>query len=149
VLKDTKTRRISMSETVKMAFANESEIEKSYSGTLVLDPPIDRSFMGVVYSARGSNCWNTFLTTWSSSGNHTPVQSQRPAPWTLDRSMLGRINGSWVQTIDMQTSLQKFGRVVDNVTLSIAHPGILMVAKASSSIAQPKVGKKLALQDSC
>jgi hypothetical protein len=67
-------------------------------------------------------------------------QSQRLAPWTLDRSTQGQINGSWVQNINMQDAFTKFGRVVNNVTLAIPHPGILQAARSSTkSIPQPEV----------
>lgn len=100
--------------------------------------------MSVVYSARGSDCWNNYLTAWNDIGNHTPIQSQRLAPWTIDRSTQGQINGSWVQSVNMTDAFIRFGRVVNNVTLAIAHPGILKAARNSSnSIAQPDVRTSL------
>lgn len=134
---------------VKSSFANEAYLERSYRSSLVSQPDqtSDRSFMSVVYSARGSDCWNSYLTAWNNIGNHTPIQSQRLAPWTIDRSTQGQINGSWVQSINMTNAFSKFGRVVNNVTLAIAHPGILEAARSSSnSIAQPAVRTSFAVE---
>jgi hypothetical protein len=130
---------------VKASFANESYLETSYRSSLVSPhtQKADRNFMIVVYSSRGSDSWNTYLTAWNNFGNRypgKPSQSQRLAPWTLDKNTQGQTNGSWVQSIDMQEAFNRFGRVVHNVTLAIPHPGILEVARNSSnSIAQPHV----------
>jgi hypothetical protein len=141
-----------MSGMVKTSFANEVYLETSYRSSLVSNhtPVTDRSFMSIVYSSWGSDCWKNYLTAWDSIGKRyqaKPVQSQRLAPWTLDRSTQSQINGSWVQSIDMQDAFNKFGRVVNNVTLAIPHPGILKAARtASNSIIQPNVRIRLAFK---
>lgn len=133
-----------MSGVVKTSFANETYLETSYRSSIESNPTqdTDRSFMSVVYSSQGSDCWNTYLTAWGigKRSQARPFQSQRLTPWTLDRSTQSQINSSWVQIIDMQNAFNKFGRVVNNVTLAIPHPGILKAARTSSnSIAQPNV----------
>ncbi|QDS69120.1 hypothetical protein FKW77_010323 [Venturia effusa] len=112
-------------------------MERKYRSSLVTEPAAatDRSYMSVIYSARGSDSWNSYLAAWDGVGNHTTVQSQRLAPWTIDRSTQGQINGSWVQS-DSSTNASNL--IVNNVTLAIPHPGILKAARTkSSSIAQP------------
>jgi hypothetical protein len=143
-----------MSGIVKTSFANETYLEASYRSSLVpnFTQDTDRDFMGIIYSARGSDCWSTYLKAWDNIGKRNqakPIQSQRLAPWTLDRSMQGQINGSWVQSINMQDAFNKLGRVVNNVTLAIPHPGILQAARTSKWIAQPNVRIRLAFRFIC
>ncbi|TLD35931.1 Protoheme IX farnesyltransferase [Venturia nashicola] len=95
--------------------------------------------MSVVYSARCSDSWNSYLSAWNGVTNHTTTQSRRFSPWTVDGSTQGQINGPWVQKIVMIDVSNKFnGRLVNNVPLAIPHPGILKAARnKSNSIAQP------------
>jgi hypothetical protein len=145
LLRPTPARHITISGMVKTAFGNETSIEASYRSSLETSPTqiTDRSFMSIIYSSRGSDCWSTYLKAWDTVDTRTearPAESPRLAPWTLDRSTQGQINGSWVQNINIQEVSSKWGRVVNNVTLAIPHPGVLQAARASSKlIPQPDV----------
>jgi hypothetical protein len=156
VLRDTQSRLITLTGTVKTSFANETYIEASHKSSLLSKSPLDneaKSFMSIVYSSRGSNCWSTFLEAWDKVGNSQPgkpVQSKRLAPWIVDKNTLSQINGSWVQNIDIENASSKLGRIVNNVTLAIPHPGILQVARNSSKlIAQPDVSTILTFRLKC
>jgi hypothetical protein len=146
VFRDTPGWHRTMRGIVKTSFANESYLERNYKSSLGSAPSgvQDRSFNTLVYSSQGSGCWSIYLTAWGNNTNSSQEkisQLQRPAPWTTDRSTQGQINSSWVQSIDMQGTSKKFaGRVVNNVTLAIPHPGILKAARLrENSIAQPNV----------
>ncbi|KAE9980742.1 hypothetical protein EG328_012087 [Venturia inaequalis] len=141
VVRDTSGRRSTLNGLVTTSFGDEVFIERKYRSSLVPDPSVitDRSYMSVVYSARCSDSWNSYLSAWNGITNQKTIQSQRFVPWTIDRSTQGQINGSWVQDIDMIDVSKKFdGRIVNNVTLAIPHPGISKAASDKSNlIAQP------------
>lgn len=139
VLRDIPGRWLTLNGLVNTPFGDQAYLERKYRSSLVSNPNAitDRSYMSDVYSARCSDSWNSYLSAWEGVKNHTTIQSQRLAPWTIDRSTQGQINGSWVQN---QNSTNASNRALNNVTLAIPYPGVLKAARhASNSIAQPDV----------
>lgn len=132
---------------MKTSFANEWYIEDASRNPLESDTSQDmaRSFLSILYSSKGSDSYSSYLEQWQDVGenhNGTIDQLERRAPSILDRKTLlqCQLNSSWVQSINMQDAFDKFGRVVDNVTLALPHPGVLQAARSSTkSIPQPGV----------
>jgi hypothetical protein len=127
---------------VKTSFANEWYIEDASRNPV---EPDARSFLSILYSSKGSDSYSSYLEQWQDIGenhNGSIEQLERRAPSILDRKTLlqCQLNSSWVQSINMQDTFDKFGRVVDNVTLALPHPGVLHAARSSTkSIPQPGV----------
>lgn len=139
MVRDMPGRRLILNGLVNSTFGDEAYIERKYRSSIVPNASAitDRSYMSIIYSARGSDSWTSYLSAWEAVRNSTAIQSQRFAPWTIDRSTRGQIYGSWVQDTN---NTDVFDRAVNNVTLAIPHPGVLKAAKqTSNSIAQPDV----------
>ncbi|OCK94764.1 uncharacterized protein K441DRAFT_677298 [Cenococcum geophilum 1.58] len=140
VLRDVSPRHITVTGTVKTSFANEWYIEDASKNPV---QPDARSFLSILYSSKGSDSYSSYLEQWQDTGenhNGSIEQLERRAPSILDRKTLlqCQLNSSWVQSINMQDTFDKFGRVVDNVTLALPHPGVLHAARSSTkSIPQP------------
>ena len=117
---------------MKTSFANEWYIEDASKNAV---EPDARSFLSILYSSKGSDSYSSYLEQWQDIGenhNGSIEQLERRAPSILDRKtfLQCQLNSSWVQSTNMQDTFDKFGRVVDNVTLALPHPEVLHAARS-------------------
>ena len=144
-MKDARPWDITVTGTVNTTFANETFIENFHGNPILASNDtssrLNRSWMSVFYSARGSACYSSFAEAWrnpGARGNGATDQSRRLVPLILDRET--QVNTSWVQIVeDIEKRSSELGRVINNVTLALPHPGVLAAAKNSKLVPQPEV----------
>lgn len=134
---------------VKTTFANPYYVEGNCQSPIEVstwDPEYSATNVGTTclsidHAAQGFHNYKGYLSTWAglvASSNGSTDQHLRPQGWGLFMENT-TVNGSWIEVIDTKATSQKFGRIVNNVTLAMPHSGIFQAARDPlTNIVQPE-----------
>lgn len=134
---------------VKTTFANPYYVEGNCQSPIKVstwDPEYSATNVGTTclsidHAAQGFHNYKGYLSTWTglvASSNGSTDQHLRPQGWGLFMENT-TVNGSWIEVIDTKATSQKFGRIVNNVTLAMPHSGIFQAARDPlTNLVQPE-----------
>ncbi|KAF2834162.1 hypothetical protein M501DRAFT_944746 [Patellaria atrata CBS 101060] len=126
-------RRV-MQGRVVASFANPKYIGKQCPTPIPFDS--DPSFgentcVQIEHAAQGYHNYQRFLRSWdmvAGNGNGSTDMETRPKALGLLHENTTVI-GSWVETINETASHEKFGRIINNVSLAMPHAGIFEASR--------------------
>ncbi|KAI1812397.1 hypothetical protein GGS20DRAFT_578380 [Poronia punctata] len=120
---------------VKTSYANPFYVGENCQSPLRTVDPLNWNYscLDVLFSGQSYHSLITYLTEWddiNKRGNETLLHIEdRP---TAKHNLFDNttMEAMWIETeySDMKTSIEKHGRVVNNVTLAMPHPGVYAAA---------------------
>ncbi|KAK3076724.1 hypothetical protein LTS18_012230, partial [Coniosporium uncinatum] len=130
---------------VRSIFANPKFLSQECQTPIRNDLDADRDVGGltclqIAYAAQGYHNYQRYLGNWdalASSGNGTSDLASRPEGFALINENT-TVSAKWVERVDTHNVSMQYGRIVNNVSLAMPHPGVSSAAQDSrNDIIQP------------
>ncbi|KAI4724334.1 hypothetical protein E4T49_07930 [Aureobasidium sp. EXF-10728] len=131
---------------VQSAFANPTYLENGCKSPVGGEQE-GTSCLLLQYAARGYYDFSNFYTVWSEialNGEGSGDLSRRPEAASLLYANT-TVAGSWVEIVDVGHNYQRYGRIINNITLAMPHAGVPAAAHDErNGIIQPQSQDKQA-----